>query len=90
MSRLWGGIHVSADDLAGRIAGSQCGKGVWALAQKYYDGSVTNSPMTLSVRSLDTNGWRLSFSTLRGLYYKLEATPIWPVLSMIPPEFSER
>ncbi len=75
MSRLWGGIHVSADDLAGRIAGSQCGKGVWALAQKYYDGSVTNSPMTLSVRSLDTNGWRLSFSTLRGLYYKLEATP---------------
>jgi hypothetical protein len=40
LSRLWGGIHVSADDLAGRKVGSQCGKGAWALARQYFTGSI--------------------------------------------------
>jgi hypothetical protein len=39
-SRLWGGIHIEADDFAGRRVGSACGKGAWALAQRYYDGAV--------------------------------------------------
>lgn len=37
-SRLFGGIHVAADDFAGRIVGSTCGKSAWALAQRYYAG----------------------------------------------------
>jgi hypothetical protein len=40
-SRLWGGIHIQADDFTGRVLGSQCGKEAWALAEKYYDGSAT-------------------------------------------------
>jgi hypothetical protein len=40
LSRLWGGIHVSVDDLSGRRLGSQCGKIAWTLAQKYFDGSI--------------------------------------------------
>ena len=39
-SRLWGGIHVQADDFVGRHLGSQCGKAAWALAQRYYAGKV--------------------------------------------------
>jgi hypothetical protein len=39
-SRLFGGIHVEADDLTGRIVGSTCGKDAWALAQRYYAGLV--------------------------------------------------
>ena len=39
-SRLYGGIHVRADDLAGRVIGATCGQGAWALAQQYYDGST--------------------------------------------------
>ena len=39
-SRLFGGIHVQADDFIGRQIGSQCGKSAWALAQRYYDGQV--------------------------------------------------
>jgi hypothetical protein len=35
-SRLWGGIHIQADDFNGRIIGSQCGKDAWALAQLLY------------------------------------------------------
>jgi hypothetical protein len=37
-SRLWGGIHVQADDLTGRVIGAQCGRAAWALAQRYYAG----------------------------------------------------
>jgi hypothetical protein len=29
---------VQADDFAGRIVGSTCGKDAWALAQRYYAG----------------------------------------------------
>ena len=39
-SRLFGGIHIQADDFNGRIIGSQCGKDAWALAQRYYAGQV--------------------------------------------------
>jgi len=37
-SRLFGGIHVQADDFTGRVVGSTCGKAAWALAQRYYAG----------------------------------------------------
>ena len=39
-SRLWGGIHIQADDFTGRTIGSQCGKDAWALAERYYDGGA--------------------------------------------------
>jgi hypothetical protein len=39
-SRLYGGIHVQADDFAGRVIGSQCGLAAWALAQRYYSGAA--------------------------------------------------
>lgn len=40
ISRLYGGIHVRADDLAGRIMGATCGRDAWELAGRYYDGSI--------------------------------------------------
>jgi hypothetical protein len=40
ISRLYGGIHISTDDLNGRLAGTQCGKDAWTLAQRYYSGKV--------------------------------------------------
>jgi len=40
VSRLYGGIHVAADDYGGRVLGSQCGKEAWALARHYYDGTA--------------------------------------------------
>ena len=38
-SRLWGGIHVDADDFVGREIGSQCGQAAWAAARRYFDGT---------------------------------------------------
>jgi hypothetical protein len=40
ISRIFGGIHPSVDDLAGRRIGSVCGKAAWKLAQRYVDGSA--------------------------------------------------
>ncbi|MEQ1528262.1 MAG: vanadium-dependent haloperoxidase [Methylococcales bacterium] len=39
-SRLWGGIHVEADDFAGRRVGHQVGVGAFAKALRYFDGAA--------------------------------------------------
>ena len=75
LSRIWGGIHPPVDDFAGRSTGARCGQGVWALAQKYFDGSVTNAPIALTMRSLNPNQCELRYSTLRGFFYKVQSTP---------------
>ena len=80
ISRIWGGIHPPIDNLAGRRAGSQCGKGVWALARTYWDGSVTNTPITLVMRKLDAGANEIRFSTPRGFYCKVQSTTNLTVL----------
>ncbi|MGH3015480.1 MAG: vanadium-dependent haloperoxidase [Gaiellaceae bacterium] len=40
ISRLYMGIHVSPDDFGGRRMGARCGRDAWALAQRYFEGSV--------------------------------------------------
>jgi hypothetical protein len=74
ISRIWGGIHPPIDNLAGRIAGEQVGKGVWDLARKYFDGSVINSPMTLTVHPLGGGANVIRCNSLRGLHYQLQST----------------
>jgi hypothetical protein len=39
-SRLWGGIHIAADDLTGRKVGSEVGIEAWNAARRYYDGTA--------------------------------------------------
>ena len=39
-SRLFGGIHIEADDFIGRMLGSACGKAAWQLAQMYFAGET--------------------------------------------------
>jgi hypothetical protein len=36
ISRLYGGIHVSADDLAGRVMGERCGREAWDRAVQLF------------------------------------------------------
>ncbi|HXC52159.1 MAG TPA: vanadium-dependent haloperoxidase [Candidatus Limnocylindrales bacterium] len=40
LSRLYGGIHIRADDFTGRILGYDIGRNAAALAKKYWDGTV--------------------------------------------------
>ena len=74
LSRIWGGIHPPVDDFTGRRVGAECGKGVWALAKQYFDGSIARTPVTLALRILSPGATELSFNTLRGFYYKLQST----------------
>jgi hypothetical protein len=39
-SRIYGGIHITADDYNGREIGSLCGIAAWDTAQRYFDGSA--------------------------------------------------
>jgi len=71
LSRIWGGIHPPADDFSGRRVGAQVGTNVWALARSLYDGSVTNFPINLTTRKLDTNNVEVRYSAVRSLYYKM-------------------
>lgn len=43
ISRLYGGIHVRADDLAGRQIGSACGLAAWETAVRHFEGRVRGS-----------------------------------------------
>ena len=40
LSRLHGGIHVRADDFAGRLMGATIGRAAWEEALRYYSGST--------------------------------------------------
>jgi len=40
VSRLYMGIHISADDFEGRKIGAQCGIEAWTLARRYFAGSA--------------------------------------------------
>jgi len=40
ISRIYGGIHIAADDFAGRRIGSRIGKQAWALAERYFAGTA--------------------------------------------------
>ena len=40
ISRIYMGIHIPQDDVAGRRIGAQCGADAWLLAQRYFDGSA--------------------------------------------------
>jgi len=66
---------VSADDLVGRRIGAEVGRAAWALARLYLDGSVSQSPVNLTVRRFDNGTCEVRCDTLRGLFYKLQSTP---------------
>ncbi len=40
ISRIFGGIHIPADDFEGRRLGSLCGRDAWALAERYFGGDA--------------------------------------------------
>jgi hypothetical protein len=71
LSRISGGIHPPVDDFTGRRIGSQVGTNTWALAQKYFDGSIINSSINLTARNLDGSNMEVRYNAVRGLYYKV-------------------
>jgi hypothetical protein len=73
MSRIWGGIHVQSDDFTGRRLGSVAGTNAWALARKYFDGSILRSEVRLALHRLGNGAQRLEFNAVRGFRYELQS-----------------
>lgn len=74
ISRIYGGIHPPIDNLAGRRSGEQAGKGVWAIASKYFDGSILQKRPTLASVSPGPGTNVIRCDTIRGFYYRLQST----------------
>lgn len=72
ISRIWGGIHPPIDNFVGRRVGAQVGKGTWDLVRRYWDGSVTNTPVTIT--RLNSNQYEVRYPALRGFYYDLRSS----------------
>jgi hypothetical protein len=68
------GQHVRVQD-AGLKIGAACGQAAWALASKYFDGSISDAGAPLVIRQAGSAGCELRYETIRGFYYALEGTP---------------
>ncbi len=73
ISRIWGGIHPPTDNLAGRRVGAMVGKDVWQLVKRYWDGSVTNTPVMIT--RINATQYEVRYNALRGFYYDLQSCP---------------
>ena len=71
-SRRWGGIHVREDDYKSRIIGSQSGKQVWTLAQKYFNGQIMSEEVVPEQAYQPNGNVVLTSPARRGLYYLWE------------------
>jgi hypothetical protein len=40
ISRLWGGIHIPANDFKGRVMGDSIGHAVYGLTEQYWNGTL--------------------------------------------------
>lgn len=74
LSRLFGGIHVPADDGPGRIMGSKVGLNTMAVAEKYFDGSILANLEGLSI-ALRNDGYELSWKGIPGMFFQVQKSP---------------
>jgi hypothetical protein len=74
-SRRWGGIHPREDDYAGRIIGSEAGKSAFALAEKYWNGTILSEAIIPQITRLPNGHMRLTWIAQRGLNYKVRSSP---------------
>ncbi len=74
ISRIYGGIHVPADDGPARIVGSLCGIDAFDLAEKYFDGSILNEQPAVAITSDGMGGFNIEWNSLRGLFYELQSS----------------
>jgi hypothetical protein len=68
-SRLWGGIHIEADDFNGRRAGAKIGRAAYELAVQYYAGVPAPHPLFKVEVEPATNNCVISWPAISGRQY---------------------
>jgi hypothetical protein len=72
-SRRFGGIHPSEDDFHGRHVGSLAGQSAFALAEKYWSGSIFSESLSPAV-TLSPGSATLRWTAVRGMYQKVQVS----------------
>jgi len=72
LSRIWGGIHAPCDDVPGRVAGAQAGRGAWAKALSYF--GALSQEVVPARTALRRDGQQLVFTVdaIPGSFYRLQ------------------
>ena len=74
-SRRWGGIHPGEDDYPARVVASQIGKSAFALAEKYWTGTIMSEAMLPQVTVLPGGNVQVMWKAVRGMYHKVQKSP---------------
>ena len=74
ISRRWGGIHPYEDDYHGRITGSLAGKSAYALAEKYWTGTILNELIQPAITMLAGPSVKVTWNATRGMYHKVQTS----------------
>lgn len=75
ISRIYGGIHVAPDDGPGRIMGSTAGIDAYALAERYWDGSILEGDLIADiVYDKTASTVEVVWPQDRGLFYKVQSS----------------
>ena len=73
ISRLWGGIHIDADDREGRKTGARIGRHAFDYAQQFYAGAANpHPPIDLRMTNL-VAGQTIAWPTVTGRLYSVQA-----------------
>lgn len=74
ISRRWGGIHPFEDDYVGRETGSVAGKSAYALAEKYWTGTIANEFIQPVMTMLPGGSVKVTWNATRGMYHKVQTS----------------
>ena len=74
ISRLYGGIHVPADDGPGRIMGAECGIDAWERALTYFNGTVGAIATSADGSLSSEDRVKIACETIPGLFYQVQTS----------------
>ena len=74
LSRRYGGIHVPEDDYDGRWIGNLVGGPAFALAEKYWNGTILNEEIGPAITRLGDGTTTLTWSATRGRYHHIQSS----------------
>ncbi|MSU33872.1 MAG: hypothetical protein EXS36_01955 [Pedosphaera sp.] len=72
-SRRWGGIHPFEDDFKSRILGSQVGISAFALAEKYWNGTIADELIQPQI-TLSGSSVLVTWQSARGMVHKIQTS----------------
>ncbi len=74
ISRLWGGIHIAADDFCGRRTGARIGRAAYDLAMQYFSGVDLPHPLVPATFTFTNDLLLVTWPAKTGRMYRIECS----------------